>query len=67
MPAKMIPNRLDEAANLSTEEKMTLWANGQRRENIRAAGDAKLDNFAGVTTTFAEWITDFRTAMIQKW
>ena len=47
MPKKLTPNRLDEASNLSMEEKMTLWANGQRRENIRAAGDAKLDNFAG--------------------
>ena len=58
MPTKRISNRLDEASNLSTEDKMTLWANGLRRENIRAASDAKLDNFAGASIYLAERTKD---------
>ena len=34
---------LDEA--LSPEEKMDLWHNGERRENIKACGDAKLNKY----------------------
>ena len=62
MPTKRISNRLDEASNLSTEDKMTLWANGQRRENIKAAGDAKLDNFAGASIYLAERTKDVNFA-----
>lgn len=58
MSTKRIPDRLDEASNLSTEEKMTLWANGQRKENIRAAGEPKLDNFARTSIYMAEHTND---------
>ena len=58
MPIQRILNRLDEASNLSTREKMELWANGQRRENIGAAGEPKLDDFARVSIYLAEHTND---------
>lgn len=58
MPIQRILNRLDEASNLSTREKMELWANGQRKENIRAAGEPKLDDFARVSIYLAEHTND---------
>ena len=58
MPIKRLLNRLDEASNLSTREKMELWANGQRKENIRAAGEPKLDDFARVSIYMAEHTND---------
>lgn len=58
MPIQRILNRLDEASNLSTREKMELWANGKRRENIGAAGEPKLDDFARVSIYLAEHTND---------
>lgn len=37
---------LNEASNMSTEDKMYAWANGTRREAIRLAKDSKLVDFA---------------------
>lgn len=36
---------LDEASNLTPEEKMRAWHNGARRENIKACSDEKLKNY----------------------
>ena len=37
---------INEASNMSTTDKMQAWARGQRKENINAAGDTKLNDFA---------------------
>jgi hypothetical protein len=37
---------INEASNMSTTDKMQAWARGQRKENIGAAGDTKLNDFA---------------------
>ena len=60
----MTNKQLAEASNLTTQEKMELWANGQRRENIGAAGEPKLDNFARVSIYMAEHTKD--TALAQR-
>ena len=41
---RLAGNRLNEAT-LSAEEKMELWHNGQRRENIKACSDKKLIDY----------------------
>ena len=58
----MTSKQLAEASNLTTQEKMELWANGQRRENIGAAGESKLDNFARVSIYMAEHTKDMALA-----
>ena len=38
--------KLNEASNMSTEDKMYAWAKGTRKEAIKLAGDSKLQDFA---------------------
>lgn len=45
--------KLNEASNMSAEDKMRAWAQGTRKENIRACGDNKLSDFANTLCNLA--------------
>ena len=45
--------KLNEASNMSTEDKMYAWAKGTRKEAIKLAGDAKLRDFANTLGNLA--------------
>ena len=44
---------LNEASTMSTEDKMRAWAQGTRKENIKACGDAKLNDFMRTLSSLA--------------
>ena len=44
---------LNEASTMSTEDKMRAWAQGTRKENIKACGDNKLSDFANTLCNLA--------------
>ena len=45
--------KLNEASNMSTEDKMRAWAQGTRKENIRACGENKLSDFVNTLCNLA--------------